>query len=181
MTSKGILFLLTVITAPSVMAHTVVVDGGEVHMKGELVNGGCAVAPESQNLRVEMGQYRTNAFDGVGSFSTVNVPFTLRLVDCHEDVSRTVGITFQGVTPAEDPLVFLATSRPGGASVNSGLGLALFDAEQRQIIPNATAASWLPLDTRELTLHLSARYRAISEHLMPGNIQSDVWFTLVYP
>ncbi|HGN9466629.1 TPA: type 1 fimbrial protein subunit FimI, partial [Enterobacter cloacae] len=24
-------------------------------------------------------------------------------------------------------------------------------------------------------------YRAISEHLVPGNIQSDVWFTLIYP
>ena len=181
MTSKGILFLLTLVAVPSVMAHTVVVDGGKVHIKGELVNGGCAVAPDSQNLRVEMGQYRTNSFSGVGSFSTVNVPFTLRLVDCSVDVSRTVGIMFQGVTPAEDPQVFLATSRPGGTSVNSGVGLALFDTEQRQIIPNTTAASWLPVNTSELVMHFSARYRVISEHLMPGNIQSDVWFTLIYP
>lgn len=77
------------------------------------MNGGCAVAPDSQNMRVDMGQYRTNAFSGVGSFSTVNVPFTVRLLDCSVDVSRTVGIQFRGVTPAEDPQVFPATSRPG--------------------------------------------------------------------
>jgi fimbrial protein len=101
-----------------------------------------------------------------------------------------------------------------------GVGLALFDEQQRQIIPNATAVSWLPVNTSELAFHsgnqltavafgiiwrccssksasptplltgvspglpvntselafhFSARYRAISEHLVPGNIQSDVW------
>lgn len=181
MTRKGLLFLLIVCAALPAMAHTMVVDGGRVHIKGELVNGGCAVAPESQSLRVEMGQYRTNAFAGVGSFSTVEVPFTLRLVDCSIDVSRTVGMMFEGVTPAEDPQVFLATSRPGESRVSSGIGLALFDSQKRQIIPNATAINTLPIDTRELNFHFSARYRAISEHLVPGNIQSDVWFTLIYP
>lgn len=175
------LFLLTLIAAMPVMAHTVIVDGGQVHIKGELVNGGCAVAPDSQNMRVEMGQYRTNSFSGVGSFSTVNIPFTLRLVDCSTDVSNTVGIAFQGTTPAEDPQVFLATSRPDGSSVNSGVGLALFDDQQRLIIPNTTASHYLPIDTTELAFHFSARYRVISEHIVPGGIQSDVWFTLIYP
>ena len=89
MTRTGIL-LCALAIASAVNAHTVVIDGGKVHLRGELVNGGCAVAPDSQNMRVDMGQYRTNAFSGVGSFSTVNVPFTVRLLDCSVDVSRTV-------------------------------------------------------------------------------------------
>ena len=181
MTRTGTLLLLTLTMACQASAHTVVIDGGKVHLRGELVNGGCAVAPDSQNMRIEMGQYRTNSFSGVGSFSTVNVPFTVRLLDCSVDVSRTVGIQFQGVTPAEDPQVFLATSRPGESPISSGVGLALFDEQQRQIIPNATAVSWLPVNTSELAFHFSARSRAISEHLEPGKIQSDVWFTLIYP
>ncbi|MDD9243531.1 type 1 fimbrial protein subunit FimI [Enterobacter soli] len=181
MTWTGILLLLACSVAPSVMAHTVVVDGGRVHLNGELVNGGCAVAPDSQNMRIDMGQYRTNVFSGVGSFSTVNIPFTVRLLDCRLDVSRVVAIQFQGVTPTEDPQVFLATSRPGETPVSSGVGLALFDEQQRQIIPNETTVSRLTIDTRELAFHFSARYRAISEHLVPGRIQSDVWFTLIYP
>lgn len=176
-----ILFLLWCTAVSPAIAHSVVVDGGKVHIKGELVNGGCAVAPDSQSLRVEMGQYRTNSFDGVGSFSTVNVPFTLRLVDCSVDVSQTVGVMFQGATPAADPQVFLASSRPGESPVSSGVGLALFDSQQNLIIPNAPAKTGLALSTRELVFHFSARYRVISAHLVPGNIQSDVWFTLVYP
>lgn len=106
MTRTGTLLLLTLAMAGPASAHTVVIDGGKVHLRGELVNGGCAVAPDSQNMRIDMGQYRTNSFSGVGSFSTVNVPFTVRLLDCSVDVSRTVGIQFQGVTPEEDPQVF---------------------------------------------------------------------------
>ncbi|URO00268.1 type 1 fimbrial protein subunit FimI [Leclercia adecarboxylata] len=176
-----ILFVLWCMGASPAIAHSVVVDGGKVHIKGELVNGGCAVAPDSQSLRVDMGQYRTNSFDGIGSFSTVSVPFTLRLVDCSVDVSRTVGVMFQGATPAADPQVFMASSRPGESPVSSGVGLALFDPQQNLIVPNAPAKTWLPLTTRELAFHFSARYRVISEHLVPGNIQTDVWFTLVYP
>ena len=181
MTRTGIALLFALAHALPAHAHTVVVDGGKVHLRGELVNGGCAVAPDSQNMRIDMGQYRTNSFSGVGSFSTVNVPFTVRLVDCSVDVSQVVGIQFQGATPAEDPQVFLATSRPGDAPVSSGVGLALFDQQQRQVIPNTPAARRLPMQTDALTFHFSARYRAISEHLVPGNIQSDVWFTLIYP
>ncbi|MDV1279295.1 hypothetical protein RZQ61_23315, partial [Enterobacter roggenkampii] len=33
----------------------------------------------------------------------------------------------------------------------------------------------------QLLSEFAARYRAISEHLEPGKIQSDVWFTLIYP
>ena len=79
MTRTGTLLLLTLAMACPASAHTVVIEGGKVHLRGELVNGGCAVAPDSQNMRIDMGQYRTNSFSGVGSFSTVNVPFTVRM------------------------------------------------------------------------------------------------------
>ncbi|VEB62337.1 fimbrial protein FimI [Salmonella enterica subsp. enterica] len=38
-----------------------------------------------------------------------------------------------------------------------------------------------PILTSEMTLHFTARYRAISENMTPGRIHSEVWFTLVYP
>lgn len=67
MTRTGIL-LCALAIAPAVNAHTVVIDGGKVHLRGELVNGGCAVAPDSQNMRVDMGQYRTNPFPASAAF-----------------------------------------------------------------------------------------------------------------
>jgi P pilus assembly protein, pilin FimA len=165
----------------SVQAHTVVVDGGNVHLRGELVNSACAVAPDSQDLRVEMGQYRSNTFGDVGTYSTVTVPFTLRLVECRPDVASLVGIAFQGLSPAEDPQVFVASAQASGMPGESGLGLAIFDPQQQLIIPNTPPTLYLPITTKEMAFHFSARYRVISLPLVPGNLLTDVWFTLVYP
>lgn len=111
-------------------------------------------------------------------FASTSVPFSLRLTSCSSDVYDHVGIAFAGVTPAEDPQVFLAS---GDASAASGIGLALFDERQRQIIPNALPLHYAPIITQEMTFHFTARYRAVSENITPGTLRSDVWFTLVYP
>lgn len=164
----------------AVARHCAAGNGGEraYSPARTTVNGGCVVATESQDLRVLMGQYRTNAFAGPGSFAPVSVPFSLRLISCSAEVWRHVGIAFAGVTPAEDPHVFLASGEGIG---NAGIGLALFDDQQRQIIPNSLPLHYAPILTQEMTFHFTARYRAISENMTPGRIHSEVWFTLVYP
>lgn len=174
------LFLSTLLLAGSVQASPDVSDG-VLHLQGELVNGGCAVAQHSQNLHVDMGQYRTDMFSGKGSFATTIVPFTLELIECDADVWRYVGIAFLGVTPAADPQVFLATSWIDGAGSDSGIGLAIFNDQQQHIIPNAAPLHFTPIVTDKVTYHFSARYRALSGTFLPGKVQSDVWFTLVYP
>ncbi|VEB62338.1 fimbrial protein FimI [Salmonella enterica subsp. enterica] len=58
MIRKGAALVGLVLMSP-VIAQPVMVESGRVHLRGQLVNGGCAVATESQNLRVLMGQYRT--------------------------------------------------------------------------------------------------------------------------
>lgn len=177
MISKGVA-LVGLICAMPAFAHTVILESGNLHLRGQLVNGACAVNSESQDLRVQMGQYRTNVFSGAGSFAPTSIPFALRLTDCSSEVYSHVGIAFSGVTPAEDPQVFLARS---DTAATSGIGLALFDEEQRQIIPNSLPLHYAPILTKEMTFHFTARYRAISENMTPGSIHSDVWFTLVYP
>lgn len=132
----------------------------------------------AREAEAQMGQYRTNVFSGTGSFAPTSIPFALRLTDCSSEVYSHVGIAFSGVTPAEDPQVFLARS---DTAATSGIGLALFDEEQRQIIPNSLPLHYAPILTQEMTFHFTARYRAISENMTPGSIHSDVWFTLVYP
>lgn len=110
MIRKGAALVGLVLMSP-VIAQPVMVESGRIHLRGQLVNGGCAVATESQDLRVLMGQYRTNAFIGPGSFAPVSVPFSLRLISCSAEVWRHVGIAFAGVTPAEDPHVFWPAAR----------------------------------------------------------------------
>ncbi len=112
-----------------------------------------------------------------GSFAPVSVPFSLRLISCSAEVWRHVGIAFAGVTPAEDPHVFWPAARVSVMPESA----ALFDDQQRQIIPNTLPLHYAPILTSEMTLHFTARYRAISENMTPGRIHSEVWFTLVYP
>jgi fimbrial protein len=99
-------------------------------------------------MRIDMGQYRTNSFSGVGSFSTVNVPFTVRLLDCGVDVSRTVGISFKGPHPQK----ILRSFWRHRDQVNACRYdiEQLFDERQRPDYPKCLAVSWLPIDTREL-------------------------------
>lgn len=56
MIRKGAALVGLVLMSP-VIAQPVMVESGRVHLRGQLVNGGCAVATESQDLRVLMGQY----------------------------------------------------------------------------------------------------------------------------
>jgi len=179
---RKILFLLLLIAGGPVLAkRVVVIDGGKVHMRGSLVNGACAVAAESQEMTVQMGQHRSSLFPAVGSYAPVSVPFAIRLIDCLAEVSGQVGIAFQGVTPAEDPQVFIAATSANGNDASSGVGLALFDSQQQLIIPNTAPDYFAAINSREMNFHFTARYRSVSETVKPGKLHSDVWFTLVYP
>lgn len=53
MIRKGAALVGLVLMSP-VIAQPVMVESGRVHLRGQLVNGGCAVATESQDLRVLM-------------------------------------------------------------------------------------------------------------------------------
>ena len=121
MIGKGVALAGMLCVLP-VFAHTVILESGRLHLRGQLVNGACTVATDSQNLRVQMGQYRTNAFSGTGSFASTSVPFSLRLTSCSSDVYDHVGIAFAGVTPAEDPQVFLASGDASAAYLTSANG-----------------------------------------------------------
>jgi len=179
---RKILFLLLLIAGGPVLAkRVVVIDGGKVHMRGSLVNGSCAVAAESQEMTVQMGQHRSSLFPAVGSYAPVSVPFAIHLTDCLAEVSGQVGIAFQGVTPAEDPQVFIAATSANGNDASSGVGLALFDSQQQLIIPNTAPDYFAAINSREMIFHFTARYRSVSETVKPGKLHSDVWFTLVYP
>lgn len=54
MIRKGAALAGLVLMSP-VIAQPVMVESGRIHLRGQLVNGGCAVATESRDLRVLMG------------------------------------------------------------------------------------------------------------------------------
>ncbi|MFP1763832.1 fimbrial protein [Lonsdalea quercina] len=164
-----------------------VVIGGTVHMNGILSEGGCAVATDSQNMHIKMGQYTTHAFDRTGALSTHSVPFTLRLTGCAPDIADRVGITFSGMAAPKAPDLFLVISADGspvgvsGDNGFSGLGLMISDQEGHQVIPGKVPTTFYRVNDSDVALHYIARYQATSRDVYPGPLRSNVRFDISYP
>ncbi|MDL4454785.1 fimbrial protein [Klebsiella michiganensis] len=172
----GMIALLLVGKATGGNRHHVVIDGGMVHLRGGLTASACTVSADSVNQTVDMGPFRSNQFNGVGSLAPP-VAFSLRLNDCSKAVSDTVGVAFQGVTDGKDPQVLRAGE---GQNAATGIGLALFDNQGELLVPNTAARSWTPLAQGDMTLRFLARYRATSHQVTAGNADAWTWFSLTY-
>ncbi len=156
-------------------------SGACIHLR---VNRSMAAAlspQKSRDLRVLMGTVPHECLPVPAASPRQRSIFVTVPISCSAEYWRHVGIAFAGVTPAEDPslIVFLASGEGIG---NAGNRPALFDDQQRQIIPNTLP---LPLHAHfnvrnDFVVHFTARYRAISENMTPDDY-SEVWFTLVYP
>ncbi|MDK1705092.1 fimbrial protein [Serratia rubidaea] len=172
----GVIALLLVSKVAAGNRHHVVIDGGTVHLRGGLTAAACTVSADSANQTVDMGQFRSNQFNGVGSLAPP-VAFSFRLHDCSTAVSNAVGVAFLGVADGKDPQVLRAGA---GQNAATGVGLALFDNQGALIIPNTEPLHWTPLMQGDMTLRFLARYRATSRQVTGGNADAWTWFSLTY-
>lgn len=167
--------------------HVVTIIGGDTHFRGSLAEGACAVSTESQDMHVDMGQYRNNDFTGVGSESPLHIPFVVHLEGCNPKVAAGIGISFYGMTDPKEPDAFLVTSGEGGpvgvsgGTGFSGLGLIISDSQGNNIVPDMPPHLTLHIEGQEVSIPFTARYRATSREIYPGILRSDVDFRLVYP
>lgn len=183
-----LLLCVSLMSSAGVVARNIriIAPGGDVHLRGRLTTGACAVSADSQDLHVDMGQYTTHNFERTGDLSVPGIPFTLRLTDCHPGLTG-VGIAFSGMTAPKEPDVFrvsAADDRPTGISGRdgySGLGLLITDAEGNPVIPDSPPEVFYHPDEGEISLHYIARYRATSRGVYPGELHSDVRFDIAYP
>ncbi|THD42306.1 type 1 fimbrial protein subunit FimI [Enterobacteriaceae bacterium ML5] len=177
-----VLFFLTGFSG-SVFArnHVVTIRGGDLHLKGVLAEGACAVSTESEDMHVDMGQYRNNDFDGTGSDAPLQIPFTIHLTDCNPAIAKRVGVSFYGVTDPAAPRAFLVTDGEGGGLATTGLSLIITDSKGEPVIPDAVPDAAYRVRGSEVTLPFAAHYRATSPEVHPGALESEVWFRIVYP
>lgn len=156
--------------------HHVVINGGIAHFRGVLMAEACTVSTDSRSQTVNMGQFSSNQFSGVGSL-TSPVSFSIRLTECSTAVSDQVGVTFFGVTDGKDPQVLKAGE---GVNAATGVGLALFDEQGQIIVPNMQPRVWSRLHEGDNSLRFHARYRATSRQVTGGNADAFTWFALTY-
>ncbi|WP_253296548.1 fimbrial protein [Serratia ureilytica] len=153
-----------------------VIDGGIMHMRGAITAPACIASTRSNAQIIDLGEFRSNQFNGVGTFASP-VPFYIHLARCNAAVRERVAITFLGVSDSKDPLI-LRTGQ--GNNVATGIGLAIFNNAGDIVQPNMKPDSGVYLNSSEMALRFVARYRATSLQVTGGNADAWTWFSLSY-
>lgn len=159
-------------------ADPVIVNGGDVHFKGELVNAACAVSTDTSNQTVELGQYRTAKLKASGDMTTP-VPFKIKLVDCDPTVSATAAIAFSGQSLTGDATL-LAVNSGTNAPAAQNVGIQISDIASKVLAPSGaefSTAKTLLEGTN--TLDFTARYVAKGV-TTPGQANADATFVVKY-
>lgn len=155
--------------------HTII-DGGMVHLRGGLVEAGCIISTDNENDIIDMGELRSNQFNGVGSYSK-NVPFKIKITNCSVAVSDKVGISIFGNIHAKDPQIF---KLEGSEESAKGVGIAILDNKGDIIIPDNIPSGWINFHEGENILNFNVRYRATDMQVTGGKANTSVWFNLTY-
>jgi major type 1 subunit fimbrin (pilin) len=163
----------------SSFSYAAPVSGGTIHFTGELVNAACAVSTSSDGQTVNLGQYRTAAFNAVGDTSA-SIPFNIVLNDCSTDVAKTASVAFAGQTDSINPAL-LAVNSGGNSSTASGVGIEILDQTSKALTPDgATFSTALNLIDGNNTMALSARYKSTSAAPTAGSANADATFVIDY-
>lgn len=165
--TTGLLMLLISSQAPA---------EGMMRFQGVIIAEACRVEAGDRQMTVNMGQIGSYRLHGPGE-DTNPVPFDIHLQDCTTAVSERVGIAFRGVADGKNPDVLSVGEGPG---IASGIGIALFDAEDNLVPLNSPPLAWTPLHSGPLTLHFVAKYRATGRQITGGIANAQAWFALTY-
>lgn len=158
-------------------ASSVTASGGTIHFTGSLVNAACAVATESADQTVALGEYRTGAFSAVGD-KTALIPFEIVLNECDTSVSTAATVTFTGQTDGENSGLF-AVNSSSNQTTATGVGIQILDTADKEVTPGTATSSFTLADGTN-TMHYTARYVSTSATPTAGVANADVTFVVNY-
>ena len=153
---------------------------GTVNYSGMVVVPPCVISIANPDDIVEMETVRSNQFSGLGSWANPQ-HFIIQVSGCNDRVSDDIDIMFSGVTDGKDPQVFQAGY---GTNAAQGIGLGIFNSDDQLLLPNTHKTTIkVPHKIGEGTrnLHYTAKYRATSLNVTPGDASAVVYFSASYP
>lgn len=169
----GVFFVASAMTAS--VANAASVSGGTIKFTGTVVNAACAVSAESSELVVNMGQVRSAAFTAVGTESS-RTPFNIKLTDCDTTVSKNASVTFTGVANTTTP----AFEAGIGAGKSIGMGLKIYDATGKGIIPNTGNSIAHTLIPGSNTIPFNVSYISLIQKVSAGDASANIDFVMNY-
>lgn len=171
-----VLLLLLSATAEAGNRWHVILPGGNMQFKGEIIEEACSIALENKEMTVSMGLISGNNFHAAGAFSEP-VHFDIQLQNCSTSVSQHVGISLHGVADSREPDLLAINNEQDHSS---NIAIAFFDENERPIKLNHPPKFWKRIVDGPVTLHLLARYKAIQHPVMGGKANGQLWFFLTY-
>lgn len=155
------------------------VSGGTIHFTGEVVNAACAVAPESADQTVPLGQVRAASLADAGSTANPTA-FSIKLNDCDTSVSTTAAISFYGpATTAGDALSVSSITTTGAAATN--VGIQILDRNNTVVKPNTDVpSSAYTLIDGANTLPFTAQFVSTDGGATAGAADADATFNVAY-
>lgn len=154
------------------------VNGGTVNFTGSVVNAPCVVDVNSEGQTVRLGQYRTDSFNGTGSYSSP-VDFTINLINCSAETYKTASVKFTGST-AEDGDVLTLTSVQAGNDIAEGVGVQILQDNTAITVNGSESASAKSINDGTNRLPFQARYFALSDEVKPGEANASADFSITY-
>lgn len=165
-------------SSPALLAANVVVNGGKVHFKGEVVNAACAIDAGSMDQTVQLGQVRTAKLAATGDTSSP-VGFNIQLNDCDTTVSKKAAVAFTGtaINGTNPTVLALQNSAAGGAT---NVGVQILDRAGTPLtLDGVTFSADTTLNDGTNIIPFQARYYATAA-ATAGTANADATFKVQY-
>ncbi|QIK12704.1 type 1 fimbrial protein [Leclercia sp. 29361] len=150
---------------------TAFASDGTITFTGTITDTSCTIS--TSNVTVDFGTVAASAFKAKGD-TTGGRAFQLTLTDCPYESAT---VRFDGNADAEGKL-FQVDS---GADNASNVGIAIYDANNVQVLPNSPSSAYVLSKTAANTLNFSAKLQSTADTVNVGNIAATSNFTIVYP
>lgn len=144
---------------------------GTITFSGTITDTSCTIS--TSDVTVDFGTIAASSFaakgDTVGGRS-----FQLTLTNCPYDSAT---VRFDGSADPEGKL-FQIDSGTGKADA---VGIAIYDANNLQVLPNTPSSAYTLSKTAANTLNFSAKLQSTADTVTAGTISATSNFTIVYP
>ena len=166
------------LSSAAALADTVMVNGGTVHFKGEVVNAACAIDAGSIDQTVPMGQVRSAKLATAGSTSTA-VGFNIQLNDCDTTVATKASVAFTGTAiDSTNTTVLALQSSAAGSATN--VGVQILDRTGTPLaLDGASFGAQTTLSNGTNVIPFQARYFATGV-ATAGTANADATFKVQY-
>lgn len=144
---------------------------GTITFTGNISDTSCTIS--TSDVTVDFGTIASSAFKAKGD-TVGGRAFQLTLTNCPFNSAT---VRFDGNADPEGKL-FQIDSGSGKAG---DVGIAIFDANNQQVLPNTPSSAYALSTTAANTLNFSAKLQSTAATVTGGDISATSNFTIVYP